>query len=153
MSDYDTIPAEFSPPAKLPNDGAFTGFSRHVPALISGSASEWDRMIMLMIEVAEQKVGKVSLFSDMMALEELAQNENKVFVTSDVRVIGAEGYAHTSNDTAVLCTSIANMYAVHFSHWALEHGDLSFPTHEEREVRRGSVMNTWRQRFAEQCLK
>ena len=47
MSDYDTIPVNMNAKVfkkDLPNDGRFTTYEGHVPSLIVGSASEWDRV-------------------------------------------------------------------------------------------------------------
>lgn len=153
MSDYDTIPATFSPPMELPNGGAFTGFSRHVPAVLCGNASEWMRMILLMIDKAEQNIGKVKLFSDMMALAALSKPVNHTFITSDVRVVKGETLvaALTSpNDTTKFCSPMAGNYAVHFSHAVLKHVFLN-TTSKARDTQRGSVMSSWRRQYEAQC--
>lgn len=150
MSDYDTIPAAFSPPTQLPNGGVFTGYSRHVPALLSGTAAEWDRIILLMIEAAEKQIGKVDLFSDMLALDALATPTDHHFITSDTRVIDAIGPL-TTNDTATRCRDLVGVYAVHFSHHALSRGLPNITDHSARENMRGDVMKRWRRQFAVEC--
>lgn len=80
MSDYDAVPMFFAPSASaLPNSGKFTSFGRHVPALVVGSASQWDFVLSAMLDAghepgAIEAVGApAGLFSDMYALLRLQQ--------------------------------------------------------------------------------
>lgn len=51
MSDMDTIPLhiEVDEGFQLPNSGKFTLHDRHVPDLMSGSKSEWERILRLLL--------------------------------------------------------------------------------------------------------
>ena len=159
MSDYDVVPVPgFSPLAQLPNNGQFTSLSRHVPALLSGNASEWDRMILLMIKAAERQVGKVGLYSDMLALAELARPLNRNFIASDVRVAGVTKTA-LSNDVSTACNgikgfwnthtkkTITKIYALHFSHSNLRKSLPNTTTNHALEEQRGSIMTRWFQQM------
>ncbi|CAE7267339.1 gly-3, partial [Symbiodinium sp. KB8] len=72
MSDYDVIPTWFPPDTDLPNDGRFTSYQNHVPALLSGRQDEWYRMADTLLTLAVSKgkekaikTGSEYLFSDM----------------------------------------------------------------------------------------
>jgi hypothetical protein len=117
MSDYDTVPLNFAPPPELPNGGAFTGFEGHVPSLVVGSGEEWKRMIMAMIEAAEEKVGKVDLFSDMHSLAALRDRGNVFEVAAPQGVVDA---AKMIGKDAMDCEMLGRRYAAHFSHHAVD---------------------------------
>eukprot|EP00439_Symbiodinium_sp_Y106_P025954 s603_g3.t1 len=55
MSDYDVIPTWFPPDTDLPNDGRFTSYQNHVPALLSGTQEEWYRMADTLLTLAVEK--------------------------------------------------------------------------------------------------
>ena len=82
MADYDTVPlnivaADYTD-GRLPNDGNFTNFSRN-PALLSGSAKEWERVARALVQEGEKKIGnydpKAVPFSDMLALFKLTERK------------------------------------------------------------------------------
>ena len=151
MSDYDTVPAAFNPPTELPNSGAFTSFSRHVPALLSGNASEWDRIIERMIAAAETKIGTLDLFSDMLALNDLAIPQDEAYISSDVRVVDAWSDMVSDVINATHCDRMRGAYAVHFSHASLHRAMPSITDNGVREGLRASIMANWRRRFAVVC--
>eukprot|EP00521_Asterionellopsis_glacialis_P014546 CAMPEP_0195290082 /NCGR_PEP_ID=MMETSP0707-20130614/6090_1 /TAXON_ID=33640 /ORGANISM="Asterionellopsis glacialis, Strain CCMP134" /LENGTH=170 /DNA_ID=CAMNT_0040350159 /DNA_START=549 /DNA_END=1058 /DNA_ORIENTATION=- len=77
MSDYDTFPLGITPHmgSHLPNQGRFTSYARHVPALLSGSAAEWNRLTQelfhMAIAVEPEDLLKPNFYSDMHALKDL----------------------------------------------------------------------------------
>ena len=52
MSDYDTIPLNILPGDPMPTE--FTSYSRHVPALMVGTADQWTALLLRMVSAAEE---------------------------------------------------------------------------------------------------
>jgi len=72
MSDYDTFPLQSKPSLMLPNKGALSIYSNHVPNLVSGSAAEWNRISNVMFEnYAENSNQGKQFWSDMREMEKL----------------------------------------------------------------------------------
>jgi len=109
MSDHDTFPTNFPlhEAIDLPNGGKFTTFQGHIPAMMSGSAKEWDKLIKLLIEVKETK-------SDMFAFQMvLVRHPDSAIADrgSSVR----HGFAYNSPHK-VDCKRMAKGRAIHVSH-------------------------------------
>lgn len=59
MSDYDTIPLTMmNDNGKYPFPDKFTSFSKHVPALMVGTADQWTSLVLRMLDVVEAAVFK-----------------------------------------------------------------------------------------------
>merc|ERR1711933_233218 len=91
MADYDTFPLNIKPSFTLPNEGKFTVHAGHLPTLLSGTASEWNRMAKLIFSdyrdrVTEKKstfFGKkttVSSWSDYLSLKRIHSIDNSTFI-------------------------------------------------------------------------
>ena len=81
MSEIDTFPTNFpiNEGTNLPNDGTFTSFQGHAPALMSGTGAEWNRIANLLIDAVQKIPGDTKI--DMFAYEVLRhkQSNNIVF--------------------------------------------------------------------------
>jgi len=127
MSDYDTLPLEPQPfvdAFTLPNNGNFTGFSNHVPCLLSGSEQEWNRMSMHMFNSYIHHTA--DFWSDMCALLEISQKPHG-FIGANEVVDGDSIYEDEIKEAGKVlnpfsiknkCQLILGKRAVHFSHKA-----------------------------------
>ena len=65
MVDYDVLPLRSHRQSAWATeeaaDGKFTAFQSHVPALLHGAASEWDRVAQLLSSVPWQRIGSGTL--------------------------------------------------------------------------------------------
>jgi len=118
MSDYDTIPMGITSEVgkSLPNEGAFTGYDRHVPSLLSGSADEWDRMSKLILDegVENIHIDTTELFSDMMALKNIHEKDESAYI-QEAKV----SYEYPYLDLKLVdCHRLDGVYAAHLSHHA-----------------------------------
>lgn len=124
MSDYDVFPVPHDTNKyhynELPEDGKLTvyEFTKEggVPSLISGSASEWDRLAHLLFDKSYDN--KIS--SDMYALIDLHQTHPDAFVLADKVLKGHLALKeHLKEDK---CRHYRGYDAVHFSHYAIHIG-------------------------------
>ena len=158
MSDYDTFPL-FSDPYQdglvLPNDGALTSYTNHVPCLVSGSASEWNRLSQLMLFSYAQHVNE--FWSDMLALQEIQQLIHGTIYTMNT-LTADDPYKDDSNslrgsnetimdpyDLKDRCHLTKGMRAIHFSHASCKRAGFC---HEER----GPAVSKWIEAWKKQCL-
>jgi len=133
MSDYDTIPLDF-PPSGLPHGGRFTVWQSHVPSLLSGSPSEWERIVDLLVHTAETEHGNASLFSDMLSLHELLKTEARRKALSlywGQTVLPASTIIRHPER----CSLSRGYWAVHFAHAYLGERQISI-------TKRPEVMNS-----------
>ena len=132
MSDYDVFPI----PTKidflklvekgntLPNDGTLTVFEftldGGVPSLISGSASEWNRLAHLIIEKSYDE----KIRNDMSALESIKQADPRAFILGGKVLKG-----HVALKEKILTKEHCELWfgfsAVRFSDYAIEKGKES----------------------------
>jgi len=121
MSDHDTFPVNFpmSEGIDLPNGGQFTSFQAHIPALMSGTAVEWDRVSKLLID-AIPRVAKDIVTSDMHAFNVLREegSADVIFMMPYIKYV-QEGFVYDSPHV-VNCQKMLPVRAVHISH-ALSH--------------------------------
>ena len=125
MSDYDTMPLHSNPSESLtlPNNGKFTSYQMHVPALIVGNKNEWERMSKNMYEFYNKH--DKQFYSDMLALRDI-QKETKSCVFDNHEVISpGEVYReelrifHTVRKPFSfdeVCPRLKRWRAIHFSH-------------------------------------
>jgi len=116
MSDMDTFPLHIKPEEglRMPNGGRFTCHDAHVPALMSGSKSEWNRMLKLLIDSWRSHKGT---FSDMFLLETVL----KIYGEEAAHIIHgnkhlANGFEGVSGGIVDCSKYNADVKAVHFSH-------------------------------------
>jgi len=113
MSDYDTMPL-YSNPAEsltLPNDGKFTSYQRHVPALIVGNTSEWDRMSNLMYEFYLSNGHHY--YSDMHALMDIQYYTKSCIFEGTMNVIGIhEVYRDDSLNSASVSFRFVSWFTI-----------------------------------------
>lgn len=135
MSDYDTFPTNFpmEEGTVLPNEGKFTSFQAHVPALISASADEWFRVAALMIEKLPKS--QVEFKSDMYILKELGDEG-----TNDLDFKQPSYNVHFKieyKEKGVIdCKSMAIGRAIHVSHYgeALSMEKSTYPVEKMKGV-------------------
>jgi len=115
MSDHDTYPLNFPLEfgLELPNEGTFTSFQRHIPALMSGSQDEWNRVSKLVID-AIPRIKEGEVMSDMYALLTL-RNENDAGIIFDEGQRVNRGFLYEA-PRKVNCEKAKNIYAVHMAH-------------------------------------
>ena len=137
MTDYDTFPVgklglNNIDGFVLPNYGVFTSFERWVPSLLSGSASEWNRMAIRMMDTAIEKIdsGTSEFYSDMYALMDMYKEDP----TSYIQGFNVVTYPYSAMNT-VNCTVTKDIMAVHLSHAstrsAMQEGLLGMPDVED----------------------
>lgn len=117
MTDYDTLPLVMPACATLPNQGRFTVYeSGYIPSLMSGSAEEWTRVGTRLLSEGVARLGSgAGLFSDMMALQALADNGTFIH---EKRVLGLDStFGHRLLNPNVC--KYGKMWAAHFSHYAV----------------------------------
>jgi len=121
MSDHDTFPTNFpvNEGIDLPNGGKFTSFQAHIPALMSGTAAEWNRVARLVID-AIPRVAEDVVTSDMHAFNVLRKEDSAdvIFMTPYINYV-QEGFIYDS-PRVVNCQKMSTVRAVHISH-ALTH--------------------------------
>ncbi|CAJ1349634.1 unnamed protein product [Effrenium voratum] len=71
MSDMDTVPTRLSPDIGLPNAGRFTVYANFIPALVSGNATEYLRIVLSLTDLGLEQMGHKRLYTDMFALKDL----------------------------------------------------------------------------------
>lgn len=156
MSDYDTYPL-YSNPYKdgfdLPNNGRFTCFQVHVPCLVSGSKSEWNRVTELLM--FSYQMHSHEFWSDMLALESIkkmgAYNPTKDVIT--IHDVYFKRGAKESSNAEILdpyslssrCASTKGKRAIHFSHASCNRVGFC---HNKRD----KVLNKWVEAWKQQCL-
>jgi len=120
MSDYDTFPMNFpiEVALKLPNGGMFTSYQRHIPALMSGSEDEWNRVSKLVID-AIPRIGKKWIKSDMHAFNVLKEEHNTgiIFKQGLPGEIVQPGFVYRKGSPRqVPCKKVVQILAVHMAH-------------------------------------
>jgi len=115
MSDHDTMPTNFplNEGITLPNNGTFTSFQLHVPALISGTAEEWDRVTHLLLDAIPRIPG--SYVSDMHAFNVLLKDGRHGIIFMEPRFNVQHGFQYRSF-REVDCEKMSVGRAIHFSH-------------------------------------
>jgi len=130
LSDYDTVPLRMRAPAAF--DAAYTVHGGFVPALVSGSATEWERVAWLLGRVPwQQNQANFSVMrrgqraphvSDMLSMRFLADSAavhaNSCGVLDAAHIFGPERpLPMTLQCKAAQCARLP--FAVHFSHSAV----------------------------------
>jgi len=158
MSDYDTFPFHIKPAdgLYLPNGGKFTVYDRFVPSLMSGSAEEWDRLAIGVVERVLkhfQTKGFKARYSDMYSLESLwlESPDRDKFYISERKV---ESYPYEERGK-LDCDRTQNTLALHLSHdmtqHAVEDGLISDEYHEKNRYKMFNViMHDWTNQCAPQ---
>jgi hypothetical protein len=157
MSDYDTFPTNFpmDEALTLQNEGKFTSFQAHVPALISASAEEWERVAILMSE----QLAKSDLWlkSDMYILKELGDEggHDLIFLLPSYNV---HTFLPYKSKRVVDCKATDHCRAVHISHYAVAMMKKNgfFPDEEMKGLggdseRRAKVAEVFIKDWKEQC--
>jgi len=154
MSDYDTFPMGMSHFNGLPNGGVFTGWERHVPSLLSGSAEEWDRMSRMVLDMAVTKYRDegIEFYSDMYALFDIIQNNEHEFIREMTVYMG---YPYKEAHV-VDCNALENIMVVHLSHArtdrAVESGLVESPIGRYDESIRPYLATSLNEDWKEQCI-
>jgi len=121
MSDYDTMPLELNSENGIKlaseNDGQFTSYSSHVPCLLYGSRDEWDRVILLMIELLPEKCNARA--SDMLTFLKVRQEvKEEGGILWRHSVVKTFPYKHGEEDDTLVvdCEQCQGKLIAHFSH-------------------------------------
>merc|ERR1712157_310832 len=112
------------PEPTLLNQGRFTSFGGIVPHLLSGTAQEWERMSMLLLEAYQGFHHTASIFSDMVALIYINIREHPFVyyekTTGLMDLYDLKPVTKNSGDDPYsiksICDKTSNRVAVHFSH-------------------------------------
>ena len=171
MADYDTFPINLPADHILPNNGKFTGHAKYIPNLVSGSASEWNRMVGLLFHAFSRHNHKANteFYSDMYANKYLYYN-NASFTgssrTAQLDEFYVDEIANPSTrwhlidpyDFTNKCQLSNNYTAVHFSHYACNrmwfcrdgsHKDVN--GNPQKRLRRSEVAREWLESWKIQC--
>lgn len=121
MCDYDTFPlhiiARYG--LNLPYGGKFTVYDRFTPSLMSGSAKEWEKLAIKVVEQFLDKTrqeGTKKVYSDMYALEDVWKNSRSNYIPAR-QVIGFPYIEPNKVD----CERTNRKLAFHISHDGTEH--------------------------------
>lgn len=133
----------------LPNGGYFTGYEGHVPSLLAGNASEWGRMVGLLLREGEKAVAdptkggertaKGHLFSDMHALAALRGSKTASYYKWKQHLVMDAGGLIKAQDERkpIQCAAIRGV-VLHYSHAAL---GKSGKNHKERAAVMGASLS------------
>jgi len=157
MSDYDTYPLHLDHNMKykydLPNDGNFTSNAYFVPNLLSGSHSEWNRMVKLLFTSYQSNSNKQ--WSDMHAMQEIIKKQSKSYIYTDNAPELHTIYTPSNIKSSVpesddfklkrVCSRTKGKLAVHFSHSTCR--KVGF-CHNNR----GPVLTKWLEYWRRYCI-
>ena len=141
----------------LPYNGVLTGYARHIPCLVSGSSTEWDRIGWILVD--SYKIHADEFWSDMLALEEVHQILDVFQYKRDVvefhqlfdknEKLDDPYKMKTGNRDRCLLAN--DKKVVHFSHWSVRQGieGVGFP--DEDFDNQEKIAVTWTQSWREQC--
>ena len=131
MADYDTFPMGITVTTglNLPNNGQFTSYNMHVPALLSGTAEEWERVSHLLFDqVAKEKKEPVdgvpqNGYSDMLAFRDLHDDDpDSVIFKIPMHVLDVYPYKVNTKDESNIVDCYVqferNIWVAHLSHAA-----------------------------------
>jgi len=143
MADFDTIPLNLKPGIPLPNNGRWTSQEWGVPSLVSGNKTEWLRMA-FMIAITASKHKNEKLFSDMMAMQELANQKPPPYVLKQnvlglSRTFGSELWGPNP------CKSAKHKWVAHLSHFA-------FGTANKKQLDRADVIVDTFDKWRNKCI-
>lgn len=156
MADYDTFPMGITVTTglNLPNYGQFTSYKMHVPALLSGTAEEWERVSHLLLDqVAKEKKepvdgGPQNGYSDMMALYHLHDDDpDSVIFKRPIHVLDTYPYkVNTEDDSNIIdCHMLfeRNIWVAHLSHYATHHAIEENKLHITNQGNGANTRNTF----------
>ena len=119
LCDYDVMPLIGNQPMQpIDDENRFTVFQRTlnkagaVPSLASGKASEWDRMAMLILQIAQTPPPEGG-WSDMVALMEVQKQNPDTYILQN-KVLG---YQDVMQDPDTICQKTQSAWAIHLSHY------------------------------------
>ena len=118
LCDYDVMPLIGNQPIQPIDDRKFTVFQRTlnkagaVPSLANGKASEWDRMAMVILQIA-QTTPPEGGWSDMVALMEVQKRIPDTYILRNEVV----GYRDVMQDLDSICQKTQLAWAIHLSHY------------------------------------
>lgn len=160
MSDYDTIPLELDVQRGLAlieeSNGMFTAYDNHVPCLMQGTRSEWDRVLHLLFDSLPKSWTKVSDMLSFLKVRETLGDDAGIIWKSDVQ--SDFPFQNDKNGEVVISCEKSKKLAVHLSHRAcsdayrnhiyptkvMDHGILGS---------RGNVATYIGQEYIEKCEK
>lgn len=162
MSDYDTFPLHPLDGRMIPNGGRLTVHENSknggVPSLISGSPEEWDRLAMELIHNAYLHRDE-RFWSDMFALHDIYVSSGKTIYMMEHGVTPAQVVMRKHGIEPRTCLRTQSRYAIHFSHYAIENGNMEAANITEsatliniKPEHRSSIAKEWLRRWRELCI-
>jgi hypothetical protein len=162
MSDYDTFPLHSMYGNIIPNAGRLTVHEKSknggVPSLVSGSSVEWDRMAKELIHNAYMRRDQ-RFWSDMFALHDVYVSSGKTMYVMEHHVTPAQVVMLKHGVEERTCRRTMGMFAIHFSHYALENGNLEglnatdVVAAESLPERRAAFAQEWLKTWRELCVE
>jgi len=153
MSDYDVFPLhDFRKQGSfLPNDGVLTIHNRQCPSLVSGAASEWNRVAMHMIQFAAEH----HIDTDQKTMAELSLFTPPVF-EMDLSV--SQKMLNVTKFTPETCRGEdpllpKGIRAVHFAHSAIKRAIRAsiLPREFQSIEKRPEIVSRWMTQWTEAC--
>ena len=158
MSDYDTFPLYPFDPA-LPNGGRLTVHEHSkrggVPDLLSGSANEFLRMAIAIVNNTEGR--NDGLWSDMVAMHDVYMASNGTEYIMEPHVVPGHTVLKKRVIDEQTCRRTQDKYAIHFSHFAMAQATESsgFGSDQEKigPQQRAKIALNWLRQWRELCVE
>ena len=158
MCDYDVFPIPTSSELNregrdLPYKGKLTVYEYTrdggVPSLVSGTAEEWERVALLLIDKSFDK----SIASDMYALIDLHHSDPENFVLAN-KVLKGHFAMKEKEVRESMCRAWGDFMAIHISHYAVSVGKESGRLHKDMQPRhRPKIASEWMSEWINVCGK
>jgi len=136
FSEHHVLPLRptLKDPPDMPNNGAFTIFDRHVPSLVSGNRTEWDRISFSIMEKLRE--------NDLLSLLEIHDISPDAY-HMEKKVLHTNLIFSSDQFTSGLCATTKDMRAIRFSLNDINQANFN---EENRPSMAKSWMKVWKAR-------